>query len=138
MLTTNPSLRDGDRQVDVITYQDLADPVGSPTSRRTSCVPRYSVRDTVLIEDETSSMISRLTGVPTQMRTLVTTEGRYTRDSNGFEELYVFGDDPDELDNRADRDEPLRVEMLARMADHMMVVGESGRGLPSPNKGTAA
>lgn len=97
-----------------------------------------SVRDTVLIEDDTSSMISQLTGVPTQMRTLVTAEGRYTRDSNGFEELYVYGDDSDELDNRADRDEPLRTEMLARMVDHMMVVGESGRGLPSARQGSTA
>ncbi|WP_051063121.1 sulfatase family protein [Ilumatobacter nonamiensis] len=94
--------------------------------------PAVSVRDAVLIEDDMPSPFDQVLGVPEKMRTLVTADGRYTRDSNGFEELYVFGDDPDEVENRAPHDEPRRSEMLGRLVDQMMSVGETGRGIPAP------
>ena len=90
--------------------------------------PLASVRESALIEEDFPSEIFR-GPVPARTRTVISAEGRYTRDSNGFETLYDLTNDPDELVNLAvdGRDPARRAALLERLTDEIIEVTPSVR-----------
>lgn len=56
-----------------------------------------AVRDALLIEDDMPHGLAGALQVPPKLRTLVTADHRYSRDSTGAEQLFDLGDDPLEL-----------------------------------------
>lgn len=87
-----------------------------------------SIRDHLLIEDDLDPAIADLVGNPTQMRTLITDDVRYTRDSLGFEQLFDLDADPHETEDRSTTD-PRRSDLVGAMVDAMMHVDDNGGGV---------
>lgn len=90
-----------------------------------------TVRDAVLVEED---FPNSETGAPfpIKTRTTVTTDLRYSRDSDGFEMLYDLGDDPDELINLAhgDRDPAARAAALDALFEQMLRADDITRTEP--------
>ncbi len=59
--------------------------------------PRARVRDHVLIEDDIATITAKLTPIPGKTRTVITEQYRYTRNSQGEEQLFDLVEDPDEM-----------------------------------------
>lgn len=92
--------------------------------------PAATVRDSILIEDDSPMILAKLTPLPARIRTLVTQDYKYTRNSKHEEQLFDLNSDPDEMTNiRAD--EAARAAMLTAMTDAMMLADDSSRGAPS-------
>lgn len=115
------------------TVLDLCDVTGYQGMQGRSLVPvledsSATVRDSVLIEEDFPSETFR-GPTPARTRTVVSAEGRYTRDSNHFETLYDLANDPDELVNLAagGRDPARRTAMLERLTDEIIDVTPSVR-----------
>jgi hypothetical protein len=80
--------------------------------------PAATVRDAVLIEDDFPPRAVG-PGLPLKTRTVIEERCRYTRDSNGEEQLYDLASDPDELTDLTvdDRDPVRRADMILRLTD---------------------
>ena len=91
-----------------------------------------AVRDSLLIEDDAVEILEHLTPIPCRTRTLVTASGhRYTRNSKGEEQLFDLHADQDEMQDLKASETTLRLQMVERLADTMMAVGDSARGAPA-------
>lgn len=91
--------------------------------------PSATVRDHVLIEDDLPPRTAALLGLPNQIRTIVTENARFTRDSLGYEQLFDLDADPDEMHDLSQTDAPRRGELVTTLLDAMMSVDDSGRGV---------
>ncbi|MGI9623193.1 MAG: sulfatase family protein, partial [Acidimicrobiales bacterium] len=87
-----------------------------------------SIRDHVLIEDDLDPKIAALTGNPARMRTLITDDLRFTRDSNGHEQLFDLRVDPNETEDRSTSDDR-RGDLTTALVDAMMSVDDIGGGV---------
>ena len=87
-----------------------------------------SIREHVLIEDDLDPKIAALTGNPARMRTLITDGLRFTRDSNGHEQLFDLCVDPQETENRAAFDDR-RGDLVTALVDAMTSVDDIGGGV---------
>ncbi len=87
-----------------------------------------SIRDHILIEDDLDPLIAQLTGNPARMRTLITADMRFTRDSLGCEQLFDLDIDPHESDDRA-RSHRRRGELTTALVDAMIAVDDIGAGV---------
>jgi len=94
-----------------------------------------TVRDHLLVEDDLPPLVADLIGMPAKMRTLVTDDARFTRDSNGFEELFDLDADPDETENRATVDPVRRNELATTLVDAMMAADDTGAGVARDRAG---
>jgi len=92
-----------------------------------------SVRDSVLIEDDVPMITAKLTPIPARIRTLITEQFQYTRNSKGEEQLFDLKADPLQMDNIA-RSSSHKSEILAALTDAMMLADDSSRGAPSTEK----
>ena len=93
--------------------------------------PAVTVRDAVLIEDDFPPRAVG-PGLPLKTRTVIEERGRYTRDSNGQEQLYDLANDPDELTDLTvdDRDPVRRADMILRLTDLLIEADDQCR--PGP------
>lgn len=92
--------------------------------------PKASVRDYVLVEDDIATITATLAPIPGKTRTLVTNQFRYTRNSNGEEQLFDLADDPDEMtDIKATRPDA-RAGMVDRIMDALIEADDAARGAP--------
>ena len=84
--------------------------------------PTTSVRETVLIEDDFPPVEGRGQLMPLKARTVISDLGRYTRYSNGFEQLFDLAVDPDELVDLTehDRDPDRRAPAITQLADALI------------------
>ena len=84
--------------------------------------PTASVRNTVLIEDDFPPVEGRGQLMPLKTRTVISDLGRYTRYSNGFEQLFDLAVDPDELIDLTehDRDPDRRAQAITQLADALI------------------
>jgi arylsulfatase A-like enzyme len=89
-----------------------------------------SVRDTVLIEDDVPMITAKLTPIPARIRTLITSEFQYTRNSKGEEQLFDLKNDPQQMDNVA-ASNLNKNRMVTALADAMMLADDSSQGAPS-------
>jgi arylsulfatase A-like enzyme len=89
-----------------------------------------SVRDTVLIEDDVPMITAKLTPIPARIRTLITSEFQYTRNSKGEEQLFDLKNDPQQMDNVA-ASNLNKNRMVTALADAMMLADDSSHGAPS-------
>jgi arylsulfatase A-like enzyme len=89
-----------------------------------------SVRDTVLIEDDVPMITAKLTQIPARIRTLITSEFQYTRNSKGEEQLFDLKNDPQQMDNVA-ASNLNKNRMVTALADAMMLADDSSHGAPS-------
>ena len=96
--------------------------------------PTVSVHDHLLVEDDVSPVIARLIGVPARMRTLMTADARFARDSDGFEQVFDLDSDPAETTDRSD-DGWRRDEMHTALIDSMMAVDDVGGGISRDRAG---
>jgi len=96
--------------------------------------PTASTRDHVLIEEDFPLSQFR-PGPPVKTRTLVTNEGRYTRDNEGHEQLFDLANDPGELVDltKVDRDPDRRHEMVSALADALISADDLCRVEPIPS-----
>ena len=92
--------------------------------------PAAAVRDRVLVEDDLPLITAKLTPMPARTRTLLMGDYRFTRNSNGEEQLFNLASDPDEMQDRAG-DDPMRAQMMEALTDAMMMADDSSRGAPS-------
>ena len=96
--------------------------------------PTVSVHDHLLVEDDVSPVIARLIGVPARMRTLMTADARFARDSDGFEQVFDLDSDPAETTDRSD-DGWRRDELHTALIDSMMAVDDVGGGISRDRAG---
>lgn len=101
----------------------------------TSLVPvlddaEAGVRDHVLIEDDLPSALAAQRRAATKVRTLVTDTCKYTRFSNGEEQLFDLQADPDELSPLGHSDPAARANMVERLAAALIDVADDARGTP--------
>ncbi len=87
------------------------------------------VRDHLLVEDDLPPHIASVIGMPAKIRTLVTDDVRFTRDSNGFEELFDLSNDPHELENQVADEPARRNELATALVDAMMAADDSAGGV---------
>lgn len=97
--------------------------------------PTVRVREHLLVEDDLPELVSQITGNPGHMRTLVTEDARYTRDSLGFEQLFDLAEDPDELHDRSKAEPERRAALATALVDEMMAVDDIGRGISKGRSG---
>jgi arylsulfatase A-like enzyme len=88
------------------------------------------VRDSVLIEDDVPMITAKLTPIPARIRTLITEQFQYTRNSKGEEQLFDLQADPLQMDNIAGSSSH-KSQILTALADAMMLADDSSRGAPS-------
>jgi arylsulfatase A-like enzyme len=93
--------------------------------------PAASVRDHVLVEED-FPMRAFGPGPPLKMRTLISDLGRYTRDTDGQEQLFDLSADPDELVDLTehDRDSARRAAMVDQLADALIEADDLCRTEP--------
>jgi len=92
--------------------------------------PAACVRDSILIEDDVPMITAKLTPIPARIRTLVTAEYKYTRNSKGEEQLFHLSEDPDEMNNVSSQSSA-RSDLRAALLDKMMLADDSSRGAPA-------
>lgn len=94
--------------------------------------PTASVRDHVLVEED-FPMRAFGPGPPLKMRTVISDVGRYTRDTDGQEQLFDLTTDPDELVDLTehDRDPVRRAAMVERLADALIEADDLCRPEPA-------
>lgn len=90
--------------------------------------PTASVRDRVLIEDDLD--VPPLGNFPTYIRTLVTDTRRYSRFDTGEDVLYELHTEDDERTDLSDADPALRLDMIERLTDAMILHSDKSRGAP--------
>ena len=90
-----------------------------------------SVRDYCLIEDDIATVTAKLTPIPGKTRTLITQQQRYTRNSNGEEQLFDLQEDPNEMNDIRLQDNLRRLQMVEKLADALIEVDDVGRGAPA-------
>lgn len=88
------------------------------------------VREALLIEDDMPPTLAPFLGVPTRMRTVVTETARYTRASDGSEQLFDLAQDPQELDDLSRRDQGRRNELRDLLLDQLMEADDMAGGVP--------
>jgi len=89
-----------------------------------------AVRDSVLIEDDVPMITAKLTPIPARIRTLITEQFQYTRNSKGEEQLFDLQADPLQMDNIAGSSSH-KSQILTALTDAMMLADDSSRGAPS-------
>ena len=124
------------------TILDLCGAPGYEGIQGTSLVPVLDdpstvVHDYVLVEDDIAALAAR-GRVPSKTRTVVTGEGRYTRNNLGEELLFNTVDDHDEMNNLAARDQGFRATMADHMMDALIWADDQARGAPSIHDGRHA
>ena len=94
--------------------------------------PTASVRDHVLVEED-FPMRAFGPGPPLKMRTVISDVGRYTRDTDGQEQLFDLSADPDELVDLSehDRDPVRRAAMVEQLADALIEADDLCRPEPA-------
>jgi arylsulfatase A-like enzyme len=92
--------------------------------------PTASVRDHVLVEED-FPMRAFGPGPPLKMRTVISDLGRYTRDTDGQEQLFDLTADPDELVDLTVRDRTRRATMVDRLADALIEADDLCRPEPA-------
>ena len=93
--------------------------------------PAAVVRDHVLIEDDFPiAQVAR--GLPLKTRTIISEQGRYTRDCHAQEQLFDLADDPDELTDLTehDRDPDRRADMILQLTDALIAADDLCRVEP--------
>jgi hypothetical protein len=88
------------------------------------------VRDHVLVEED-FPMRAFGPGPPLKMRTVISDLGRYTRDTDGQEQLFDLTADPDELVDLTVRDRTRRAAMVDRLADALIEADDLCRPEPA-------
>jgi arylsulfatase A-like enzyme len=93
--------------------------------------PSASVRDYVLIEED-FPMSEFGPGPPIKIRTIISDYGRYTRDSDGHQQLFDVSTDPDELTDLTehDRDPVRRFAMVEQLTDALIEADDLCRPEP--------
>lgn len=89
------------------------------------------VRDHVLIEDDLPDLTATLAPFPGKTRTVITNDYRFTRNSDGEEQLFNLKTDPDEMENLRKRDKAGRLEMVEKLMVAMLAADDANRGAPS-------
>ena len=97
--------------------------------------PSASVRDHVLIEDDLPANLARLAQMPDKTRTVIGDGIKYTRHSNGEEQLFDLANDRDETTPIHQRDPDRRARGMELLADAMIAADDTSRG--TPTKATA-
>jgi arylsulfatase A-like enzyme len=92
--------------------------------------PVAEVRDHVLIEDDLPHAAAARGRTPAKTRTLITPEMRYTRHSDGTDQLFDLIEDPDETTHIGATDPPRRALMLERLTDALIEADDDARGTP--------
>ena len=92
--------------------------------------PTAEVRDHVLIEDDLPHAAAARARTPAKTRTLVTADMRYTRHSDGQDQLFDLVADPDETTHIGGTDPVRRAAMIERLADALIEVDDDARGTP--------
>ena len=92
--------------------------------------PSAAARDDVLIEDDFPGALGPRSMIPVKTRTLVTSDLRLTRHSDGSEQLFDTVTDPDEIAPLGRSDPTRRAEMYERLATAMMEADDIARGMP--------
>ncbi len=93
--------------------------------------PSASVRDWVLIEDDVSTITSKLTPIPNKTRTLVTEGARFTRNSKGEEQLFDLNTDPDEMNDLKNVSSQMRADMVEQLMSALIDADDVARGAPA-------
>ena len=88
------------------------------------------VRDHVLIEDDLPAATAARAPIPGKTRTLVTSDCRLTRNSDGELQLFDLASDPDEMDELSDSRPELRAAMTERLTDALIEADDDARGAP--------
>ena len=93
--------------------------------------PSTSVREWVLVEDDFPPRAVG-PGLPLKTRTLIGELGRYSRDTEGQEQLFDLDSDPDELADLTThhRDVKRRAAMVDQLANALMDAGDTCRPEP--------
>lgn len=93
--------------------------------------PTTSVRDSVLVEDDFPAR-ERGRGLPLKTRTVISAQGRYTRDSDSQEQLFDLDGDPDELTDLTvdDRDPARKSDMILCLTDMLIEADDICRTEP--------
>jgi len=94
--------------------------------------PTAVVRQTALVEDDFPPVEGRGQLMPFKTRTVLSDLGRYTRYSNGHEQLFDLAADPDELVDLTehDRDPVRRAQMTSELADALIAADDVCRREP--------
>ena len=92
-------------------------------------------RDHLLVEDDLPPQVAPHIGMPTNIRTIVADGVRFSRTSDGFEELYDLHNDPTESNNRVAEDPDRRNELVTAMVDAMMAADDSAGGVAGDRTG---
>ena len=92
---------------------------------------KESVRDCMLIEDDITTVIVRLTPIPAKTRTLVIKTHRYTRNSKLEEQLLNLGEDPVELIDLSRKDQLPKSLIIEQLMDALIVADDAARGAPT-------
>ena len=93
--------------------------------------PRARVRDHVLIEDDIATITAKLTPIPGKTRTVITEQYRYTRNSQGEEQLFDLVEDPDEMLDLTAESHPRRPQMIEVLADALIAADDAAKGAPT-------
>ena len=85
----------------------------------------------MLIEDDITTIIARLTPIPAKTRTLVIKTHRYTCNSKLKEQLFNLGKDPDELIDLSRKDQLAKSPIIEQLMDALIVADNAARGAPT-------
>lgn len=96
--------------------------------------PQTTVREHVLIEEDFPDFLASRMSTPAKTRTLVTSDTRYTRNSDGHEMMFDKLEDRLERTELSKNDEPRRQNSLEHLADALIESSDAARGTPiDPN-----
>ena len=92
--------------------------------------PQKTVRDHVLIEEDFPDFPASRTSTPSKTRTLVTSDTRYTRNSDRHEMMFDKLADPLERTELSRDDESRRQDSLEQLTDALIKSADAARGTP--------
>lgn len=99
--------------------------------------PSAAVRDHLLIEDDLPAETARRVPIPEKTRTVIGYGMKYTRHSNGEEQLFDLVNDPDEMSPIHQRDAGRRATAMELLTDAMITADDTARGAPTTQVVTA-
>ncbi len=90
-----------------------------------------TVRSHVLIEDDLPSEVAAVAPIPAKTRTVIGDDGtKYTRHSNGEEQLFDLVADPDEMRPLHQHRDERRAHAVELLADALIIADDVARGAP--------
>jgi len=93
--------------------------------------PSTPIRSHILIEDDLPAAIAASSPIPHKTRTVIGDDGtKYTRHSNGEEQLFDLVSDPDETTPIHHRDAGRRTAAIELLADALISADDTSRGTP--------